>query len=265
MNPSQKAIFTDPHKLTSAYGEKKATSLYQVYLKLAPTLEWANKDTLDIGCHWGYLQKMLVDQAKVNSAYGVDITPRWEAMGADNPSTHEKIHLLWGDVRKIPMLQAMHFHIILSSSTLMTFSIPVLEETTTWMWDHLHPDGMALIRIRSFLSYNGGDFYGQFNQNLPYAHLLFGKPAIQEAMGQAPRFMVPYSPATWALHFFRHGFEVLNMIQASQNPFPDIRARHSQKLENYCQKELAPNEISLWLRKPAAPSNLEEFLVRAPS
>jgi head-tail adaptor len=65
-------------------------------------------------------------------------------------------------------------------------------------------------------------------------------------------------------HFFRHGFEVVNMVQAVHNPFPEIRARHSQKLENYCQKELATSEVSLWLRKPAAPSNLEEFLVRAP-
>lgn len=259
MNPSPVAVSDGLHKLTPEYGDAVAKSLYTSYKDLAPTLAWENKETLDIGCHWGYLQKMLIETAGVKSAYGVDIHPRWEDVGKHNPNGTGKIRLLCGNVTKIEELQSMQFDLILSSGTMMTMPIPILEAVTTWIFDHLNPGGSALVNIRSFLSYWGGDFQSQFKENIHYAHLLFGKPAIEEALGEEVRYMVPYCAATWAMHFFRHGFEIVNMIRGS-NPFPEIRDLHCQRLRHYEEEELATAQVKLWLRKPEVDSDVKKFL-----
>ena len=234
------------HKLSEGFGVRTSTSLLEQYKSLAPELTWKNADILDIGCHWGYLQRLLCEKENVKSAYGVDSVPRWEDSGFEPEDP--RLKLFCGDVTKLPELQSLKFDIIVSSGTLMTVPMRTLDLITSWIYDHLNDSGSALIRVRTYLSYCGGDLVDLGKCDVHYGHLLFGKPVLKEFLGQEPRQMIPFSASSWGMYFFRQGFEIVNVVRHS-NSYQENLVPHADKLQYYDEQELGTGEVSFHLRR----------------
>lgn len=226
-------------------------SLFEELVKLAPDVAWRGQDTLLIGCQSAYALRHLVQHAGVASAHGIDMQLYGNEIDEHRPEGCEKIFLHEGEVTTAHALQELTFDVMLSCDSLMMLSFPMLEANTRWMLDHLREGGSALIRVTTILSHAASGYRAENDAHSPYRHLLFTQPVLEEASHASFPLIIPYCTATWGMHFFQYGFEVVNMVRQA-NPFPEIRTKNKHKLRHYAAQEIATDCVLLHVRKPSS-------------
>lgn len=240
------------NKETLEWGTQQAERLWANTFR-SWDVDWRNARTFDFGCHWGYFLKYQLEYLGTKSGVGVDIYPLWEQVADWEPTDTPNLHLHVGDVLKIAAIQNEEFDIVTCAGTLMLLPPTDAYNVVQWFYDHLRAGGDAVIRVRAFTSYCGGDYHRKLKTKLP--HLLFAKRTIDQYLRETDRelsrYMSPLTASSYLMMFQRVGFEIID-VRRTYNPtdLQPIYENLPEKLTAIDFEELRTNEIIVHLRKP---------------
>ena len=243
---------SSPWKFTADWGDDYAGQLWDSVLEPAE-LAWAGATVLDLGCHWGYVLKHLLEARGIREGHGVDIEAHWIDMedGSD-PTLIPGLHLHQGRLGEIAALDDACFDVAVTMGTIFLMRPTELHRALAWIYDHLRPGGHLLVNTRTYFAHNGADLDGVLST--PLAHLLFTPHEVDAHLAaralRPARYMNPSSATTYLMQFRRVGFELRDVRRQASRIDPEILERFADKLEIYDREELLTGMITAYLRRP---------------
>jgi SAM-dependent methyltransferase len=209
---NRRANASGPEKLTRAWGDRVAASLYGGLMDPFG-ISVAGMRVLDFGCHWGYFGKRLLEQHGAVRVDGVDSVPRWQQM-ADGYDPRDVDGLYLHAVTTLDEAEELRdatFDFVFSSGVLHLLPPSDARAALEWMATHVRVGGEGVFNIPSYLGRLAGGIPRELG--VDRAHLLFATDTLNELMRRRGLRPLPYRnpscAATWLVLLQRVGFDIL--------------------------------------------------------
>jgi SAM-dependent methyltransferase len=209
--------------------------------------------------------KFLADCFRPAKLIGVDLRPHWRTLphGWQYGEPDGLVEFHEGAFADMDQLKPGSVDLIISSSTLQYMSPEEVERSIDKAYSLLRPGGEAILRTRTATSHVGADLHSVFD--LPYAHLLHGRPAIETVAGEAGR-PLPYlnflTASSYLALYARSGFEVIDAVRRrnSRKGREAIDSRVRSLLPGVSDEELFCADLDVRLVKAIDPSDLPNLV-----
>jgi ubiquinone/menaquinone biosynthesis C-methylase UbiE len=257
------AWVNEPTKGTQAWGHDQADAIWQqTYAPWDPVVE--DQVVLDLGCHWGFLLKYLLDEGRrPRRLIGVDIRTWWDDFdhGWDWQGTG-LVELHAGELPDVD-LEERSIDLMLCTSVFQSILPERLDETLRAIYRLLKPGGQLLVRTHLYTSYLGAGLHRQYD--LPYVHMLYPERQLMERLGREGRENAPTRPfmswmtsSSYLAAYARAGFEILDAPRSTSGPAPEIREQVAEAWP-VNHDELFGGSLATRLLRPFEPGDLDEI------
>ena len=244
-------------KQSPEWGAEQARKLWEgLYSRWEPVID--GRVVLDLGCSWGYLLRLLMDDHRPRKLIGVDIRswwnevePAWDRDGV--------VEFLEGDLGSVPVDEGS-IDLILCSSVFQYLPPEALLETLARAYRLLRPGGELMLRTQLYTSYLGASLHRAYE--LPYVHLLHGEELLRDRLkdqrGRSPQYTNGLTASSYLATFAMAGFDILDSRRLVNRHAPEIQARVAAEFP-VSADELNCTGLEARLLRPIEPDELECF------
>jgi SAM-dependent methyltransferase len=250
-----------PDKSSQEWGAQWAQGLWDgLFARHDPLID--GQVVLDLGCNWGYTLKFFAEHFRPAKLIGVDLRPTWRTLphGWGYELLGGLVEFHEGHFAEMDQLDPATVDLIVSSSTFQYMTPEEAEASAAKAYSLLRPGGEAIIRTRTAGSHIGADLHMLFG-DAPYAHLLYGRPAIEQVSSEANRRFQELNFLTASSYlaiFMRCGFEVIDATRRlpSVANRPELAQRVREQLPGVSDQELFCADLDVRLVRPIDPKDL---------
>lgn len=249
-----------PEKGTQEWGTQWAQGLWDgLFARYDPLID--GQVVLDLGCSWGYTLKFFAERFRPAKLIGVDLTRRWQAVdhGWEYELLGGLVEFHDGHFAEMDQLEPASVDLIISSSTLQYMTADEVEAACLKANSVLRPGGEAIIRTRTATSHIGSDLHRVFD--VPYPHLLYGRPALETVTAEAARALpkLNFLTASSYLAIYNYsGFEIIDVVRRRNSAANRevIEDRIRRLLPGISDDELFCADLDVRMVKPIDPKDL---------
>lgn len=249
-----------PEKGTQEWGAQWAQGLWDgLFARFDPLID--GQVVLDLGCSWGYTLKFLSERFRPAQLIGVDLARRWQVVdhGWEYELLGGLVEFHAGHFAQMDEIAPSSVDLIISSSTLQYMSAEEVEASCIKACSVLRPGGEAIIRTRTATSHIGNDLHRVFD--IPYPHVLFGRPALESVTTEASRALpnLNFLTASSYLAIFNYaGFEIMDVRRrrSSAGSRGEVEDRIRELFPGVSDDELFCADLDVRLVKPIDPKDL---------